>query len=260
MAKFRLSKWYLDCVTDEGDASICYAGEAKWAFLRIHYSSLLKTTGNHVGISQTLRRQTPPEVLQGSIRWESKALRIFGEWRPSLADDQTLRELRNTIFASEEGSIDWRCLVPCGPACIGTRSGLGYVEHLTMTVPPWQFPTCTLRWGRFTSHSHSLIWIDCLGEFSRRLVYLNGFEATAAAIHDDLLELTNGMRVTMDRSLTIRQGHLGTTVLSAIPGKALPARILRVNEHKWRSRARLEHATGPPVEGWAIHERVDWPP
>ena len=44
MAAFRLSKWYLDCVTDSGDASIAYTGTVDWGFVHLHFSSLLETT------------------------------------------------------------------------------------------------------------------------------------------------------------------------------------------------------------------------
>ena len=78
-------------------------------------------------------------------------------------------------------------------------------------------------------------------------------------IQDDVLEFGDGTRLELDRSLVVRQGPLGTTALSAFVSKTLPARIFQVNECKWRSRARLHQPSGSTVEGWAIHERVDWP-
>jgi hypothetical protein len=141
------------------------------------------------------------------------------------------------------------------------RCGLGYAEHLTMTVPPWKLPIQTLRWGRFTSASDWIVWIDWQGEFSRRIVYRNGKNAAPSVLEDDRIEFDDGYRLRMDRSLTIREGALGTTALSAVPGirKTFPARLLEIDECKWRSRGRLEKPGSPAVEGWAIHEIVTWP-
>jgi hypothetical protein len=106
-----------------------------------------------------------------------------------------------------------------------------------------------------------VVWIDWQGEFARRIVYLNGHAVSASQLEDDRIEFKDGSLLTMDRSLVLREGPLGTTALSVIPGvrKTLPARLLQVNERKWRSRARLQPAGRPAVEGWAIHERVIWP-
>ncbi|MBZ5583885.1 MAG: hypothetical protein LAQ30_17075 [Acidobacteriia bacterium] len=92
-------------------------------------------------------------------------------------------------------------------------------------------------------------------------VYRNGREVRASSIEDDGIELDDGARLILDRSLVLRQGPLGSTALSAIPGirETVPLRLLQVDECKWRSRARLERTGEPPVEGWAIHERVEWP-
>src|SRR5262249_41246921 len=141
------------------------------------------------------------------------------------------------------------------------RVGLGYAEHLTMTIPPWQLPIENLRWGRFISASDWAVWIDWQGEFSRRIVYLNGKKVSTLALEDEQVKFEDGALLAMDRSLVIRDGPLGTTALSGIPGlnKTFPARILQVNECKWRSRGRLQLPDGATVEGWVIHERVSWP-
>ena len=150
--------------------------------------------------------------------------------------------------------------MPLARAKARERSGLGYVEFLEMTIPPWELPIRTLRWGRFTSSSDWVTWIDWQGDSSRRIVYMNGEMIPCSKIEDDRLEADDGTRLLMDRSLVLRDGPLGTTALSAVSGirRMFPARLLQMAECRWRSRSRLERKGKTPVEGWAIHEKVSW--
>jgi len=254
MPAFQLSKWYLDCVTDDGDASIAYVGSAGWGALRLHYSSLLESAGQSVRTRHSLREELL-DVCDCSIKWNSNALGVEGEWR---ADAAAVRE---TVFESEAGRIEWRCVMPRARVRIGGHEGLGYAEHLSMTIAPWKLPIRTLRWGRFGAASDWVVWIDWDGDYTKRIVYRNGNAVAARRVEDDHISFEDGSRLVMDRSLPIRQGALGTTVLSMIPGirETFPARLMQVSESKWRSRARLERAGGEVVEGWAIHEVVKWP-
>jgi len=255
MAAFHLSKWYLDCVTDSGNASIAYVGDLTWGPAHLHYSSLLRSVGNSVTQRNSLRRPTLPVVNGSSISWNSAPFDFTAEWQA----DST--EVRETVFKNDEGSVDWRCLMPRAHVRAGHDSGVGYVEHLSMTIAPWKIPIQHLRWGRFCSASDWAVWIDWQGEFSKRILYRNGKSVPGSTIKDQQITLADGSRLLMDQSLTLRKGPLGTTALSSIPGvrKTFPARLLQVNECKWRSRARLESPGQSPVEGWAIHEIVSWP-
>ena len=255
MAAFQLSKWYLDCVTDSGNASIAYVGDLHWGPVHLHYSSLLRSDGNSVTQRNSLREPDMPVVIGNLVSWNSRQFDFFGQWQSNSA------EAREIVFENEIGSVEWHCLMPRADARVGNESGLGYAEHLTMTIAPWKIPIRDLRWGRFCSASDWVVWIDWQGEFSRRILYVNGKAASAPAIEDGQIAFEDGSRLTMDRSLKLREGPLGTTALASIPGvnKSFPARLLQVNECKWRSRAQLERPGRPPVEGWAIHEIVSWP-
>jgi hypothetical protein len=151
--------------------------------------------------------------------------------------------------------------MPRARTCIHKLAGLGYAEHLNITIAPWKLPVRILRWGRFATLSDWIVWIDWIGDFTRRIVYRNGHMAPASLLEDGRIEFSDGARLTMDRSLILREGPLGATALSAIPGveDSFPARLLRVSECKWRSHGRFERPGMPAVEGWAIHERVEWP-
>lgn len=255
MAAFALSKWYLDCITGSGDASIAYAGTVSWGPVRLHYSSLLESTAGVVSARHSLRPQNEPSIDHCSLRWQSDALKIDGEWR---ADSL---EINETVFASDAGSVEWHCLMPRAQARIHNRAGFGYAEHLNITIAPWKLPIQILRWGRFATSSDWIVWIDWLGDFTRRIVYWNGQVAPTSLLEDGQIEFRDGARLTLDRSLVLREGQLGATALSVVPGirDTFPARLLQMNECKWRSRGRFERPGVSTVEGWAIHERVEWP-
>lgn len=255
MAAFRLSKWYLDCVSDSGEATILYAGAVRWGSFSLNYSSVLESAAGAVTTRRSLRAAEEPTVAGSSLHWRSESLHVEGVWS---ADSTPLRAV---VFSSGAGIVEWHCLMPRARARIGAHQGLGYAEHLTMTVTPWNLPLRTLRWGRFLSESEWAVWIDWRGEFTRTLVYRNGREAATSLIDDARIAFDDGWRLILDRSLVIRDGPLGSTALSGIPGiRTLAAgRLLRATESKWRSRARLEREGKPPVEGWAIHEVVQWP-
>ena len=256
MAGFDLSKWYLDCVTDSGQTIIAYTGVVRWGPMRLDYSSLLRSAdGNSSNSAHSLHAHEPSMPDERTLRWRSSELHASGEWS---ADSSGIRDV---IFASGAGSVEWHCLMPRARVVACDLAGFGYAERLVMTIAPWNLPLKMLRWGRFTSASDWVVWIDWVGDFTRRLVYKNGSEVQAAIDGDERIEFEDGSRLIMDRSLTLRNGPLGATALCGIPGlrETAPGRLLRIEECKWRSRACLEQIGRPPVEGWAIHERVEWP-
>jgi hypothetical protein len=199
----------------------------------------------------------PSEIVESpdGLAWRTPALGVDARWRGDPLD------IRERIYADGEGSVEWRCLLPGASADTGSVSGLGYVERLRLTIAPWRLPIRSLRWGRFVSARHSLVWIDWRGDFERRLVWLDGKAVAAVGAGDDGFEIEGGARLALDCGLTIRRGPLGSTVLSAVPGldRIAPARMLQVEEWKWRSAAILECPGEAADRGWAIHEVVRWP-
>jgi hypothetical protein len=253
MPAFNLSKWYLDCVTDSGETSILYVGSAGWGMAQLHYSSLLESKSGHMTVRSSICNPRMPEIKGASISWRGHD--IDATWN---ADSTAIR---NTIFSCERGAVEWHCLMPRARVQFGRRFGFGYVEQLTMSIPPWALPIENLRWGRFTSASDWIVWIDWEGEFSRRIVYLNGEEVATSVLQDGRLSFDGGTLLTMDQALVIRDAPLDTGALSGIPvfKKMFPARLRKISECKWRSRALLERPGRSSVEGWAIHESVSWP-
>ena len=113
---FRMSKWYLDCITDSGDASIAYTGRAAWGPVHLYYSSLLQSRGQTITTRHSLRSHREPYSDNGSICWNSNPLGVAAEWtRDSI-------ELSRTIFTCETGSVEWHCVMPRARARIsGTK-------------------------------------------------------------------------------------------------------------------------------------------
>ena len=241
----RLLKWYGDCVTKDGQASVVYWAELEWHDLHIRYASRLET---RFGERSTLRAGPPPSEDASGYRWQEPLIGLDACWKP------TAPPYKATLF---EG-IRWCCVAPAAEARIGSRTGLGYLEYIEMTVPPWSIPIQTLLWGRFLSKDESLVWIDWRGEHQFQLVLDHGRPVGAKEIERDRLTLASGETLACFPGITLREGTLGPKVLSVIPG--LPRRILNVHEHKWLSQAVLLRGEGQHYStGWAIHEVVTWP-
>ena len=245
---FELSKWYGDCIAECGDMRIAYSAQVRYGHLKVGYASLL----DGEGASHSLRRAEIAEEGQ-TLSWAAPGL--SASWTRQDA------ELRETVFASEAGSVEWRCVIPKGIASMNGVRGLGYAEHLRITIAPWKLPIRTLRWGRFLTSDTTLIWIDWQGQFATRIVFLNGQRVLAETLDDGGLVLDNGVRIALDRACVVRQGSLGSTVFAAVPGinRIAPARMFRVDECKWKSRARMQSPEGQVEEGWCVHEVVTWP-
>jgi hypothetical protein len=245
---FELSKWYGDCISECGDLRIAYSARVRYGHLKVGYSSLL----DGEAASHSLRRARIEDEGQ-TLSWAAPGL--SANWTRQDA------ELRATVFESKEGAVEWRCAIPKGGASVNEISGLGYAEHVRMTIAPWKLPIRTLRWGRFLTPHTTLIWIDWQGPFTTRLVFLNGQRVLAETLDDGGLLLDNGVLISLDRAHVVRQGSLGSTVFAAVPGigRIAPARMFRVEECKWKSRARMQSPGGAAEDGWCIHEAVNWP-
>ncbi|MBI1749723.1 MAG: hypothetical protein HY234_03025 [Acidobacteria bacterium] len=259
---FVLSKWYFDCVADDGHTFIGYLGELRWKSLAIHYQSMLvHRDGGGTRVQSSLRRGRPPVVTGNSLSWKSTSLQVEGTW------NALERPVQATILESDAGNIEWTCLQPRARANVRVgRSvevcGLGYAEHLRMTIPPWRLPLKELHWGRFLSETDSLVWIDWRGPHSKRMVFHNGTETQAESITRQQVVL-QGEHLVMDleSSCVLREGILGKTALPILRKvqKLIPRQVLGIRECKWRSRGVLRRRGRAEASGWAIHEVVQWP-
>jgi hypothetical protein len=250
----------LDCVADDGRAFVGYAARLSWRALSLDYASALRCRpGRQAETETTLQESSAPRAGGSVVKWSSPRLKVEGTWQADAPP------IKRTLLESGDGKIEWHCLQPRARAELHVGEdarlvGLGYVEQLTMTIPPWRLPFDELRWGRFLSAQDALVWIDWRGEHSLGLSFHNGARVERASLTDDEFA-AGGMRLALDCGTVLREGALVETALATIPGiqRLFPFRILRAHERKWLSRGRLEKPAAEPLAGWAIHEVVRWP-
>jgi hypothetical protein len=261
-SQFSLSKWYLDCVTDEGEAIVGYSASLRWKALSLEYSSLLvrRATGEILTRS-TLHGGRHPEITGDSVQWDCPSLKLKGVWRARQ------QPISRTIFGTSATPLNWLCLQPHAVAEIsvgevGAFRGFGYVDYLNLSALPWKLPLDELRWGRYLSETDSIIWMDFKGSSPETIVYHNGILCEGARVMDREIELCHDqLLLSFEETTVLREGVLGSTALSVIPGinTLLPSRMLNTEECKWRSRGYLRNSDSILSSGWTIHEVVRWP-
>jgi hypothetical protein len=254
---FLLEKWYLDCVTDDGDVLVAYWATMHLGVLRLRYAACLAgRPGAGLTSRYTLRPAAPPAAAGNELGWNCPRLGVAGTW--------SLREsgIDRVLLDGPRGRVRWQCLGPraLATAYVGGRalSGTGYVERLTMSVPPWRLPFTSLRWGHFHGPGRTLVWIGWRDGLARDWVFDNGVEQPDTSVQGREVSFGSGDRLTIDAGMALRTGAIRHTALR--PLRALASVIPRwrsARETKWLARARLHTATGP-VQGWALHEEVSW--
>ncbi len=209
----------------------------------------------------------PPEVDGSGIRWRSSRPAIDGRWSRDLGAGGDPPVPTRRLLETEEGAVDWTCLLPSAQAELllpdGRRArGLGYAERLELTLRPWKLPIEVLRWGRFLCPETSLVWIDWRGPVPLSLALLDGRPARIASVGDSSVILAEpAAHLDLAPGTILREGLLGGNVLGRVPAlrRSLPGRMLRVHETRLHSSAVLDLGTGRRVAGDAVHEVVRWP-
>lgn len=258
---FLISKWYMDCVADDGTAFIGYNARLQWRSLSIDYSSTLRQSGSEpAAVHTTIVGSTFPVENDGTITWRSDKLKTSGTW--------TARSepIEQTILDCDAGAIRWRCVAPSADAKVifdggDTISGLGYCEHISISIPPWQMPIDELRWGRFLTKDSYVVWIDLKGSAPVTMVFEDGVRNEREIVTDDRIQLHGDQRMLkFEESRTLRSGSIAATALSSVPllSSLLSSNGLMMDETKWCSRGVLSGIGVPDKTGWAIHEVVRW--
>jgi len=254
---FRLDKWYLDCVTDGGSVVVAYWATVRLGVVPLRYAACLAgRAADGLTARYTLWPGAAPAADRGVVRWGCRRLRISGTW--------DLREpaIERTLLAERAGRIEWRCIGPRAEVVVRvgaeTLRGTGYVEHLTVSLPPWRLPFSRLRWGRFHGAHDTVIWIAWWGGLERRWVFANGIDRSGTDIQPRAVVLENGDRLELDDGVELRTGALRHTALRPMRVIAgLVPRWRSAHETKWLAPARLLTSTGV-AHGWALHEEVTW--
>lgn len=259
-ARFRLVKWYLDAITDEGTAVVVYVARLDWGRMRVRYGSVLQSSPSAPPTeAATIRRVERPRLAGGTLTWENAALDVRGRWT---TDEPPIRR---TLVRGTSGALQWMCHMPRARAvvhCGGVAfAGHGYVESLRLTIPPSKLTSRTLRWGHHTSDRHSVVWIDWVGQDERRWVWLDGREQPGTTLTDaGLSGLAGGdaLRLSDSRDVLDRRALASVSGVLPVLGRRLVGPLADMHEHKLLSRSAIVRAGQPVDDGWSLHEVVTW--
>jgi hypothetical protein len=250
-----LEKWYGDVITPGGDGAIVYAARLHWGPLRVGYGAALTVTrGSAPTELATVGGVVLPRLEAEAASWTNASLRADARWCRDAGP------IACRLVDGVDGAIHWTCHMPRAIARIQigdtTLRGLGYLEQLELSLPPWKAPFwgSSLRWGRYSSPQHAVVWIEWTGAHARQWAWFDG------TLQDGLDRLDGGWQLVLRESRVIRNRPLVATIGASIPILAarLPGALGAAHEHKYLSRAALVNGSGLVDEGWAIHEEVTW--
>ncbi|MCU0431947.1 MAG: hypothetical protein MUC87_00675 [Bacteroidia bacterium] len=252
---FRLVKYYHDIITPQQQCFIGYAADIELAGLRLAYNGHLHFDGEKTRQRNRFGKPNLPDVTAGEIRWRYKHA-IFS-WT-----GEPLHH-RETLYRSADGEVVWECLLPNAAACTNGHwpfaAGRGYCEKLSLTLPPWKLPVNEIYWGRFTSATHAVVWIEWRGTQPLRLLLVNEQRHTDFELNDNTLR-TAEFELHFTPHTTLRSGAVADTVFKPVANilrPLIPFRLLRTQETKWLGTAQMRSTAGT-VHGQVIYERVCW--
>ena len=258
--EFQLTKWSLDCVSDQGDVFIGHAAELRWMGKVVDYASAMRQAeGGGTETKHSVRREARPDEQPDVVTWRCDALGVTGTWR------RLVPPIERVIYETKEGAVIWRCVMPHANAEVITPgwpplTGRGYVEKLTVTIPVSKLPIDSLRWGRFHSAGDDVVWIDWQGPVNARLVYLSGELVERARVSDDDVAIAAPpVTISLDRRRVLRDARLVDGALQPVPGvkELIAARTHNARETRWLSAATFRE--GEKVQkGWALHGLLRW--
>ena len=248
--RFRLHKWYFDCVTASGEAAIVYSARLRWGLLDLGYSAVIHADQGAPASQVQVWRSIAPRIQGSVLHWKDPVLGAQGSWEGIAAGPEVplLEGLR------------WRCHQPGGPAWLRLPAGrelrgLGYAEELLLELPPWRLPFAELRWGRFIPDGGgpALAWIQWCGGLDRGWCFQDGRDLRLDGSSEDAVAYDGG-RLRLEHAGALREGFLLREILGT--GAVLcPGPLRRAHEAKALARGRQEDREGSR-EGWVIHERV----
>ena len=247
-------------VSDDGACAIIYAARLRWGPVRVRYAATLyAATDAPPREASTVRQVATPRLDGDGLAWHNGPLRATAHWR------RDAPEITRRLAHGPSGDVDWTCHMPRARARAQLSDteleGLGYVESLRLTVPPWQLPFRALRWGRHLSTEHSLVWIAWSDGDERRWVWLDGVELPAATPGDGgLTGLPGDAELRWYAPRDLRARPLLVTLHGPLPALAqrLAGPLGRFHEHKRLAPSAIVRDDHPRDHGWTVVEDVTW--
>ena len=261
-AFFQLRKWYVDCVTADGTAFVGYAARIRLGAVVVPYQAyLLCPPGEPARSRYSFGDSTLPTVGAEGLEWVSDGLSLGSRWT------RKVPSVRRTLLDDQEIGVQWRCHIPAGVARVEgisstPKSGEGYAEEVVLVGDPRKLPIDELLWGRFVAPEQSLTWIRWIGPKPLTLVAHNGVVDPGATVEAGRVRARDG-RCSLDlpEQRVLRDSTVGATLFPDLTllRRLIPRQLRDLRETKWLSRVRSECPGASDVEGWALHERVQWP-
>jgi hypothetical protein len=236
-----------------------YWAEAKFFWIRFVYSGLIFNDTNGFTTEKSTLQKTRKPVIIGTIEFSNKILNI--EIILKRTDDAIIRSLYKD---GQNNELIWNCHHPKALAEIiynrKSYKGFGYAEPLFSYIKPWNLPLEELRWGRFLSDSHTVIWINWLGKYPVNKIFFNGLEFNDAIYEDDNIIFGEGTyQLKFTEISFIRKGKLsGLFQKMKLLKLFLNRRISDTEETKKKASTTLTKSSVFLSSGWSLYEVVTW--
>ena len=102
---FRLQKWYVDAIAEDGRTFIGYVAHLRWWLVSIHYFGTLYLDEHlHVHHVNRFRKVAAPLHQNNELRW--KVPGFEGTWH------RNEKAIGRQLLSSKQGNIFWNCLMP----------------------------------------------------------------------------------------------------------------------------------------------------
>jgi hypothetical protein len=243
----------------QGNCFIIYLAKVRLSLIRFIYSALVfSNAGGLTTEKSSLRRIVKPET-DGNINFKHKFLKT----------DISLKKIDDPISRllykdGESNELIWNCHHPKAHAEINYNGniyqGFGYAETLSCPINPLKLPMEELRWGRFLSDLHTVIWINWKNEHPLNKIFLDGTEYNDAIFEDENVIFDNGKhKLTFSEIRTIRNGKLsGLFSKMKFLKMFFNSRLLDTVETKYKAKTTLTEDSVFLSTGWSLFEIVKW--
>jgi hypothetical protein len=227
--------------------------------MRFVYSGLLFCDAEGFTAEKSTLRKIKKPVINGTINLNNKFFKTGINLKR--IDDPIIRSL---FKDSENNELVWNCHHPKALAEViyngNIYKGFGYAETLFLPIKPWNLPIDELRWGRFLSDSHTLIWINWKGKYPINKIFFNSIEYNDAIFKNDIILFNDGIyQLKFSEIQLIRKSKLsGLFSKMKLLKIFFNHRILNSVEIKYKARTSLNKNSFVLSNGWSLFEIVTW--
>ncbi|GIJ94732.1 hypothetical protein CAPN002_19500 [Capnocytophaga stomatis] len=251
---FRLKKHYFDGIDAQGNAIILYYAELKLFGIKIPYTSYISSIEGIIKEKSILQKA---KINEKCTSFENKKINVSGSW-------QTLESSISEILLSKNNKkLLWNCIIPKARFLLNfgdkKLTGFGYCEVLEMNFVPWKLPISVLKWGRFLSENHCIVWIEWQGESPLQKVFWNGKLIEKAIISDaEIYFPKTNAKLKFENPIIIKNETLSNIANKYFFLKPFfNKKFLQSRETKYKSPASLIF-NNQFEKGFSLYETVLW--